>query len=78
MAEVYPFVDDKINRTIQRFEPLLRSLDHPSIDAAVFYLSTPIGVPGIGFTQVKRGIVFPMPSVSDRGYLNKLLGTLKM
>ena len=75
---VYPFLEERINMTIQRFEPLLKTLDHPSFSAAVFYLATPVLVPGVGFTPVKRGIVYPMPGISDHEYLRGLVGKLKL
>ncbi len=76
-SEMHPFLDSKLVEVIHRFDPFLQTISHPNVVGVVFYIASPILVPGIGFSPVKRGMFYPMPGTADSVGLKRLTAMLR-
>jgi hypothetical protein len=77
VSDTNAFLESKIDEVIHRFDPFLQTLSHPKIFGIVFYISSPIFVPEVGFTSGKRATMYPLPGSGDQNFLKRLARALR-
>jgi hypothetical protein len=77
VSDASPFLNSQVEKVIRRLDGFLQTLSQPGIFGIIFYISSPIFVPGVGFSPVKSATVYPLPALRDQSLLRRLAHVLQ-